>query len=223
MHKKRYRKSPEGIKRSSRAQKADQKSREAGKAYVDGDFEGSVGLNDQAAIIYVKGGEHLHAAQRFHHASVTCGKMLGDVERQLTYAGKSADNYMRARMPKEAAVEYKVCATLSKTKLEDPNKALASGARFNVKAGECFTECGDYAEAGNCYRVASIAYGMELKEYPKAVENATSAGECFIKAHMPEDAEKSFQAAEKIATQMLRDPELVREIGRRKIKALTGM
>ncbi|MFH1835101.1 MAG: hypothetical protein ABH851_02810 [Methanobacteriota archaeon] len=223
MHKKKFHKSPERKKRSTRAQKADQDSRDAGQAFAEGDFEQSVRLNEHAGRIFIKEGEHLHAAQRFHHASVTCGSKLGDVEKQLSYAEKSADNYRKAGMNEEAATEYKVCATLSRTKLEDPNKALASGARFNVKAGECFAEAGNHPEAGNCFRIASIAYGRELKEYPKAVENATRAGECFIKAQMPEDAEKAFQAAEKIATQILNQPKLVREIGERKMKALTGL
>ena len=126
---------------------------------------------------------------------------------------------MRAKDYPEAAREYASASAVIVKHLPCSRENIAESAILTVKAGEANVQARRFNDAGNNFRIASVRYEQELKDYPQAVETAVRAGECFTQGGAKEDAETSFTKAEYIAENTLHDEDLVRQVRQRRNQA----
>lgn len=208
-----------GTQKGRKTAKGDRCTQQAKAAFQQGDYEEAVRLDTQAGRAYLKDGKPLWAGQRYQHAAIVCGANLSDHEGQVKYGVKSADAFMCAKDYPAAAREYASAAAVIVRDFPNSRENIAESAILTVKAGEVNVQARRFNDAGNNFRIASVRYEQELKDFPQAVEMAARAGECFTQGGAKEDAETSFTKAEYIAENILHDEDLVRKVQQRRVQA----
>jgi len=178
-----------------------------------------VQLNAQAGKAYLKDGKLKWAGQRYRHAAIVCGANLSDHEGRVKYGVKAADTFIRGEYYLEAAREYASAAAVIVKHFPNSRENITESAILSVNAGEANVKAHRFNDAGNNFRIASVRYEQDLKDFPQAVEMAARAGECFTQGGAKEDAETSFTKAEDIAENILPDEDLVRKVRQRRAQA----
>ncbi|MFH1835102.1 MAG: hypothetical protein ABH851_02815 [Methanobacteriota archaeon] len=217
-----HKRSPERPRRnkgSGRSRLGDDLAQKANEAYEAGDFQKAVQLNEQAARKCRKDGANEREGQCYQRAAIVCGAQLGDFEGKIQFCVKAAQAFAKAGMYDVSGKEYEVASRVCASNLPESREAITDSAEYWVKAGEAFEKSEDPDRAGNAFRAASIHYERKLDDLPQAVEYATRAGECLMKAGLVQDAESSFGQARAIAAGQLKDAELAASVEERRIRA----
>ncbi|GEM_PF-1671944 len=217
-----HKKSPERPRRnkgSGRSRRGDDLAQQANEAYETGDFQEAVRLNEQAARKCRKEGANEREGQCYQRAAIVCGAHLKDFEGKIQFCVKAAQAFAKAGMYDVSGKEYEVASRVCASNLPESRGSITDSAQYWVKAGEAFEKAEDPDRAGNAFRAASMHYERRLDDLPQAVEYATRAGECLMKAGLVQDAESSFGRAQAIAAEQLQDAELAARIKERRIGA----